>query len=221
MIPEAATVFPWDVNGDEKPEAVYHVFAGSGSRTQKGKVRPDRDVLFGLQINEEAVMAGKPDAFPATVEYNRTLRAQIRALGSEHPSEPWGRILRDSLWKAGQQPDQQNPALAGGAADGFNIEGLSVSKDGRSLLLGLRSPLVEGRALLIPLTNPVAALGLGESAPQPAALGAAGPRRSGNSEYRMGCCAGDLPHYCRSRRGGEEFPVLFVVRRKGSGTPVH
>lgn len=169
---EAATVFPWDENGDGKPEAVYHVFAGSGSRTQKGKVRPDRDVLFALQINETALAAGKADAFPATVEYNRTLRSQIRALGGENSAQPWGTILRDSVWAVGDQPDQQNAALAGGGTAGLNIEGLTVSKDRRSLLLGLRSPLVGGKALLIPLTNPVAALGLGGSAPQPAALSA-------------------------------------------------
>ncbi len=169
---EAATVFPWDANGDGKPESVHHVFAGSCSRTKKGKVVAERDALFAIVINPEAVDEGKPNAFtPAeAVEYNRTLRSQIRALGGEHPNTPWGPLLRDSAWPQGQQPDAQNIALAGGSAVGLNIEGLSVSSDGRALLMGLRSPLAQGRAMLIPVTNPVAALGLGGSSPQPVAL---------------------------------------------------
>lgn len=168
---EAGTVFPWDVDGDAKAEEVYHVFAGSCSRTKKGKVSPERDALFALRIDATAAAAGKSGAFSgaAAVEYNRTLRGQIRALGSES-AEPWGKILRDSVWSAGDEPDAQNIMLAGGGVSGLNIEGLTVSKDARTLLLGLRSPLADGKALLIPVTNPVAALGLGESAPQPLAL---------------------------------------------------
>lgn len=169
---EAVTVFPWDPNGDGKPEAVYHVFAGSGSRSKNGKDRPQRDALFALEIDVKAAAEGKATAFPATVEMNTTLRSQMRSLGSENATTPWGPVLRDSLWAAGQKPDAQNAALAGGTAAGYNVEGLTVSKDGQALLLGLRSPLVGGKALLVPLTNPVAALGLGESAPQPAALAA-------------------------------------------------
>lgn len=171
---EAATVFSWDANGDGKPESLHHVFAGSCSRTKKGKVVAGRDALFSIVIDTGAVAAARPGAFPppAAVEYNRTTRSQIRALGSEHPDTPWGPVLRDSAWTAGQQPETQNPALAGGSAAGLNIEGLTVSKDARALLLGLRSPLVGGRALLIPVTNPVAALGLGGGAPQPVAMAA-------------------------------------------------
>ncbi len=43
--------------------------------------------------------------------------------------------------------------LAAEAQGGFNIEGLAATQDGQ-LLLGLRNPLFEGRALVIPLANP-------------------------------------------------------------------
>jgi hypothetical protein len=166
---EAVTVLPWDPDGDGSPEAVYHVLAASCSRTKKGKNVPERDALFAVGIT---AAEGKLPAFTpaADVKINRTLRAQIRALGGENAGQPWGPILRDSTWSQGSKPEAQDAALAG--APGLNIEGLTVSKDARSLLLGLRSPLVQGKALLIPVTNPVAALGLGGSAPQPAALGA-------------------------------------------------
>lgn len=170
---EAATVFPWDINGDGTPEEWHHVYIGSCSRTKKGKVNPERDALFALRIDTAALDAGKPEAFPAIdkVEYNRTLREQFRALGSEHADTPWGKTLRDSLWANGRKPNASDETLAGGTAAGFNIEALTVSKDAKSLLAGLRAPLVDGKALLIPVENPVAALGLGESAPQPVQLG--------------------------------------------------
>lgn len=43
--------------------------------------------------------------------------------------------------------------LAAEAPGGFNIEGLSVAPDG-SLLIGLRNPVPQGQALLLPLLNP-------------------------------------------------------------------
>ena len=165
---EAVTVFPWDPDGDGKPEATYHVFAGSGARTKNGNARPQRDALFAVTVKQEGT---RPPVFSpaAEVKVNRSVRAQIRSLGAEHPSENWGPVLRDSTWRQGASPDGKDVNLTGAA--GLNIEGLTVNRDASGLLLGLRSPLVEGRAVLIPLTNPVAALALGGSEPQPAALG--------------------------------------------------
>jgi hypothetical protein len=41
---------------------------------------------------------------------------------------------------------------------GFNIEGLSETRDGQTLLIGLRNPRPQGKALLVPLLNPDAML---------------------------------------------------------------
>ena len=163
---EAATVFPWDIDGDGKPEAIHHVFVASAARTKgKGRVEPQRDALFALTIDPTASSPFPP---AGDIEFNRSLRSQIRSLGSEHADAPWGLVLRDAVHAPGRPTDAPDAGLAGG--DGLNIEGLSLSLDGSHLVLGLRSPLCSGRALVIPLTNPVAALGLGESQPQPAAL---------------------------------------------------
>ncbi len=169
---EACTVFPVDANGDGKPEKVYHVYAASGSRSKKGKVVSARDLLFALHIDETAAAgSSKSGTFPPVnaVKFNRTMRSQVQALGSAHADEPWGRILRDSISAPGQEAAVINLQLAGGTRDGFNLEGLTVSSEGRALLLGLRSPLVDGKAVLVPVTNPAAALGL-NGAVQPLAL---------------------------------------------------
>lgn len=63
---------------------------------------------------------------------------------------------------------QKAARRAAEAKDGFNIEGLAATPDGR-LLIGLRNPLPKQRALLVPLLNPAAVVG-GEAA---AELGAA------------------------------------------------
>ena len=163
---EAATVFPWDIDGDGRPEAIHHVFVASSARTKsKGRVEPQRDALFALTIDPSA---SSPFPSAGRIEFNRSLRPQIRSLGSENADAPWGLVLRDAVHAPGRPADAPDPELAGSA--GLNIEGLSLSLDGSQLMIGLRSPLCDGRALVIPLTNPVAALGLGESQPQPAAL---------------------------------------------------
>ncbi|EXI93100.1 MAG: hypothetical protein AW12_00062 [Candidatus Accumulibacter sp. BA-94] len=63
---------------------------------------------------------------------------------------------------------QQAARRAAEAQDGFNIEGLTATPDGR-LLIGLRNPLPKQRALLVPLLNPAAVVA-GEA---PAELGEA------------------------------------------------
>ncbi|CAH2602493.1 Alkaline phosphatase [Rhodovastum atsumiense] len=74
---------------------------------------------------------------------------------------PFGspRDLRPALARAGLAQ-----AIGGDAADpdlaperhGLNIEGLAARPDGASLLIGLRNPLREGKAIVIPFENPEA-----------------------------------------------------------------
>ena len=49
--------------------------------------------------------------------------------------------LKDEGWKKGKD-------------DGLNIEGIAWDPDGRRLLLGLRSPLLSGQALIVPIRVP-------------------------------------------------------------------
>jgi hypothetical protein len=41
---------------------------------------------------------------------------------------------------------------------GFNIEGMTATLDGKAVLLGFRNPVPQGRALLVPLENPLAVI---------------------------------------------------------------
>lgn len=104
----------------------------SHARNSQGKVRPDRQRIFATDIDGRAQ--------PPTV----------RPVG-----RPYEHLLRDLLaapalaaWKLADAAE-----LAPEADGGFNIEGLAAGPEG-SLLIGLRNPLREGRALLIPLLNP-------------------------------------------------------------------
>jgi hypothetical protein len=47
--------------------------------------------------------------------------------------------------------------------NGFNIEGLSFSKTKEELLIGLRSPVIDGQGVIVVMRNPVAAFEKGET----------------------------------------------------------
>nr|WP_315597671.1 DUF3616 domain-containing protein [uncultured Cupriavidus sp.] len=74
----------------------------------------------------------------------------VRTIG-----KPYAKLLDDLLATPGLKPlNLANAAsLRPEEPGGLNIEGLAATKDG-SLLIGFRNPLVEGKALVVPLLNP-------------------------------------------------------------------
>lgn len=68
---------------------------------------------------------------------------------------PYAGLLRDIKDAPELKPYRLGKAAkrAAEAEGGFNIEGLAATPDGQ-LLIGLRNPVPQGRALLIPLRNP-------------------------------------------------------------------
>ncbi len=160
---EGMTVIRTNPGPDGKP-SIWHVIIGSHSRSKgKGKVMPARQVLMALQVD------GKSFTPAAAVKVNRSLADQIRVLALANERTPWGPILRESIRAKAAAPDAPDIQLTGAA--GLNIEGLTITKSGTGLMLGLRSPLVERKAVLIPVLNAAAALDLHSPAPQPAQLG--------------------------------------------------
>lgn len=100
----------------------------SHGRNSAGKLRPDRQRFFATDIRGTTV---EPVGRPYTA-----LLADLVAAPNLTALK-----LADAAGRAAE------------AEGGFNIEGLAAGPDG-SLLIGLRNPLAQGRALLIPLLNP-------------------------------------------------------------------
>lgn len=102
------------------------------------------------------------------------------------------------------------------APGGLNIEGMTAMPDGRSILVGFRSPVPGGKALLVPVLNPVslveadgARAQLGE--PVQLDLGGLGIRSlswwRGRYVIISGGTAGEGTSRLFTWRGGEEAPV--------------
>jgi hypothetical protein len=108
-------------------DAAGYVYATtSHSRAGSGESKKARDKLVRFRVDGERMAA------PSLV---RELKP---ALVAAHPALAAAAAVRDVK-----------------AAGGLNIEGLEVSADGR-LLVGLRSPLIDGRAVIACVDNPAA-----------------------------------------------------------------
>ncbi|HEY8877714.1 MAG TPA: DUF3616 domain-containing protein [Roseateles sp.] len=85
----------------------------------------------------------------------RFFATEVRGTMAEPVGQPYTALLADLLATPALAPLKLSDAAARAAeADGgFNIEGLAAAPDG-SLLIGLRNPIPQGRALVIPLLNP-------------------------------------------------------------------
>lgn len=109
-------------------DAAGRVYAiTSHSRSGKGKEKPSREKLLRFRVEGNRMVS------PAVCT---GLKA---ALVASHPA----------LAEAAAVRDVKNEG-------GLNIEALEMSPDGGRLLIGLRSPLLDGRAVLATLANPSA-----------------------------------------------------------------
>ncbi len=104
---------------------------GSHSRGKDGRAHPDRQRLFGTQIVTNGT------------------RLQIRVVG-----RPYRRLLEDLVAAPELRRFHLEEAATHTPDDGgVNLEGLAAGPDDE-LLLGFRSPVPEGQALLVPIKNP-------------------------------------------------------------------
>ncbi|MBX3745472.1 MAG: DUF3616 domain-containing protein [Verrucomicrobiae bacterium] len=107
-------------------------WTGSHSRNPAGQPRPSRHVLFATVVRGEGLEA---TLVPVGAPY-RTLVGDLAA-------DPLYREFR--VADAASRPPE--------APGGWNIEALGTGPDD-SLLIGLRNPVPDGRALIVPLLNP-------------------------------------------------------------------
>lgn len=86
---------------------------------------------------------------------HRFFATDVRGTTVDPVGRPYTRLLDDLLAAPLLAPLKLADAArrAPEADGGFNIEGLAAAPDG-SLLIGLRNPVPQGRALVIPLLNP-------------------------------------------------------------------
>lgn len=109
-------------------------FLSSHGLTSKGIRDPERLLLFAARVPPEAgrlQLVGQP----------------YRSLLDDLVSDP--RLARFGLAEAAQRAPKE--------PGGLNLEGLTVSAEG-GLLVGFRSPVPEGRALIVGISNPHAVL---------------------------------------------------------------
>ncbi|MCB2019383.1 MAG: DUF3616 domain-containing protein [Burkholderiaceae bacterium] len=118
-------------------ERIYWV--GSLSRDGKGRPAPHRDRLFATDIATDNAKenAGTP---PTLQPVGKAPVRLLEALVASDAGRAWQ--LAEAARKAPEAPG------------GLNVEGLTHTADG-ALLIGFRNPLREGKALVLPLRNPV------------------------------------------------------------------
>ena len=109
----------------------------SHGRSKKGKWRNSRYLLFATEFNKENgdyffLPRGRPcvNLIDALIEYKH--------LG-----------LKKNIGQVGKNGD----IFLAPKENGLNIEGLTSSPDGKIIYIGLRNPVPNNKALLIPLTN--------------------------------------------------------------------
>jgi len=138
--PALDTSFNWskwlDIDGEKKKDEVdiegaaqigkRIYWIGSHGLNTKGKVKPKRRQLFATDIDDKH---GELDLKPFGTAYAGLLPALL--------ADKYG--LREA---AGKIPEK----------GGLNIEGLAATPQGH-LLLGFRSPVIDGKALIVPLRN--------------------------------------------------------------------
>lgn len=108
---------------------------GSHGRNAAGKVRPARQRLFATDV----LPPPRPGEPPALRPVGRAFGGLLAALAGTPSLQPLG------LGDAATLPPE--------APGGLNIEGLAATPDG-GLLIGLRNPIPNGRAIVVPLANP-------------------------------------------------------------------
>jgi hypothetical protein len=127
----------------------------SHARDSKGNAEPGRSRLFATRIVPHA--DGPRLEQIGSVAY-KTLREDMfnAAKQGEKPKEELLKFLSDAYEpgkEKGPAPESKN---------GFNIEGLAATPDGR-LLIGFRNPRHGKKALVIPLNNPAEVVDAGKT----------------------------------------------------------
>ncbi len=128
----------------------------SHGRNKDGKYRPNRLQLFSLKVTD-ATATTPPSLEPVGKSYHG-LDRQL-ADSPVLASLGLAKHLQLDTDKKGKVKDYVPLAPKD---EGMNIEGLTATPDGQ-LLIGFRNPLIQGKAILVPVTNPQGVCEKGEA----------------------------------------------------------
>lgn len=160
---------------DEKTHPLSVLTLAEDGRADSQPLAPgwfDSDDDFWKLADLEGLSSDRQGRVYAITSHSRT------GAGEEKPSRDKlarfrleGNRVRDARVVTGLKPalTATHPVLAAAAAatdvkagGGLNIEALELSPEGNQLLIGLRGPLLEGRALIARVDNPDAMFDAGE-----------------------------------------------------------
>ncbi len=113
-------------------DRVYWI--GSHGRNSNGRIREERRQFFATELRRD----GDGVVTVVPIGTHRDLAPALRAVSPG---------LAAAIGDGPSAPDLAPEK------DGINIEGLAAGSDGRSLLIGMRNPLVGGQAILVLLEN--------------------------------------------------------------------
>jgi len=149
-----------DPGKDEHPEADIEGAAmldgrifwiTSHGRNRKGKWRHNRHRFFALTVKKTG------DRY-TTLPYGTAREDLIHHLVEDERTRDLGLA---EAYAAGKKVSERLAPKR----EGLNVEGLCAAADGRSLWIALRNPRPHGKAIIVPLENPVAVVSKG-AAPQ-------------------------------------------------------
>jgi len=123
------------------PQGNYIYWITSHGRSRKGNLKPDRYAFFATRL-----IRGKKLEMPEAKKPYRNLIEDMLAEPLLAESDAYGIAASTRL-------EVKRDSMLAPKREGFNIEALApFGKEG--LYIGLRNPLKDGKAILIPLLNP-------------------------------------------------------------------
>lgn len=120
-----------DIEGGSELDGIVYWITSHGA-DKDGRHKPERRQLFATRtVNKEGTFSMQQVGFSFT--------------GLLDSMSNFDAMKKYDLWKAAEKPPKEEGAL--------NLEGLAATPE-KSLLIGFRNPIPDGKALLLPLLNP-------------------------------------------------------------------
>ncbi|MEC4749282.1 DUF3616 domain-containing protein [Methylomicrobium sp. Wu6] len=122
-----------DIEAATQMDGIIYWMTSHG-RNKDGQLEPERRQFFANKLSKDD---GDPRFKQIGHSYTRLVEDMLRD----------ERLQRYHLEAAEQLPPK--------AKGGLNIEGLAATPNNKALLIGFRNPIPDGKAILLPLTNPL------------------------------------------------------------------